>query len=75
MNGAGDSGIDIYWLPVGAGGRSVRLNGRAFEWLAAKRADRPPLDLYRAALEVHLDGFATRSRQWFWPRRARSLAP
>jgi hypothetical protein len=42
MNSAGDSGIDIYWLPVGAGGHSVRLNGRAFEWLAAKRGPPPP---------------------------------
>jgi hypothetical protein len=56
MNSAGDSGIDIYWLPVDAGGHSVRLNGRAFEWLAAKRAHRGPLDLYHAALEVQLDG-------------------
>jgi hypothetical protein len=56
MNGAGDSGIDIYWLPVGAGGRFVRLNGRVFEWLAAKRSHRRPLDLYHAALEVYLDG-------------------
>jgi hypothetical protein len=56
MNSAGDSGIDICWLPVGAGGRFVRLNGRVFEWLAAKRTHRRPLDLYHAALEIHVDG-------------------
>src|SRR5438552_8736065 len=25
------AGIDLYWLPLGAGGRSVRLNGQVFE--------------------------------------------
>jgi hypothetical protein len=56
MKSSGDSGIDIYWLPVGAGGHSVRLNGRVFESLAARPAHHRPLDLYHAALEVHLDG-------------------
>ena len=23
-----EASIDLYWLPLGAGGRSVRLNGR-----------------------------------------------
>ena len=35
------SGIDLYWLPLGAGGHSVRLNGRIFEAIAAHRAGRP----------------------------------
>jgi hypothetical protein len=26
-----DTGVDLYWLPLGAGGHSVRLNGRIFE--------------------------------------------
>jgi hypothetical protein len=56
VSGAGESAIDIYWLPLGAGGRSVRLNGRAYEWLAAQSAHRRPLDLYHAALEFYLDG-------------------
>ena len=25
------SSVDLYWLPLGAGGHSVRLNGRVFE--------------------------------------------
>jgi len=25
------SGIDLYWLPLGAGGWFVRLNGRVYE--------------------------------------------
>jgi hypothetical protein len=53
----GDSmecGIDLYWLPLGAGGRSVRLNGRAFEAVAARLERRPPADLYHSALEVRV---------------------
>jgi hypothetical protein len=44
--------VDLYWLPLGAGGRSVRLNGRVYEWAIARLAGRAPLDLYHAALEV-----------------------
>jgi hypothetical protein len=36
------TGIDLYWLPLGAGGHSVAWNGRIFEWLAA-RIDRRAL--------------------------------
>lgn len=46
--------IELLWLPLGAGGHSVRLNGRVFEWCAARLARREPLDLYHSALEVHL---------------------
>lgn len=42
----------LHWLPLGAGGRSVRWNGRVFEWVAARREGRPACDLYHAALEV-----------------------
>ena len=38
-------GVFLYWLPLGAGGHSVRLNGRVFEAVAARlerrRAVRP----------------------------------
>ena len=44
--------VDLYWLPLGAGGRSVRLNGRLYEALAARLARRGQRDLYHAALEV-----------------------
>ncbi|MDX6448743.1 MAG: hypothetical protein QOD08_1206, partial [Gaiellaceae bacterium] len=30
MSAATRSRIDLYWLPLGAGGNSVRLNGRVF---------------------------------------------
>lgn len=47
-------GVDLYWLPLGAGGNSVRLNGRVFEWVIARHQHRKPLALYHSALEVHL---------------------
>jgi hypothetical protein len=47
---------DLYWIPLGAGARSVRVNGRVFEALVAARRHRRPLDLYHAALVVELDG-------------------
>jgi len=47
-------GVDLYWLPLGAGGHSVRLNGRVFEAAAARLGRRPRRDLYHSALDVHL---------------------
>ncbi len=44
--------VDLYWLPLGAGGRSVRLNGKVYESIAARTAGREPQDLYHSALEV-----------------------
>jgi hypothetical protein len=51
---AGRAGVDLYWLPLGAGGRSVRWNGRAFEAVAARMKHRSVRDLYHSALEVRL---------------------
>jgi hypothetical protein len=51
---ASGSGVDLYWLPLGAGGHSVRLNGRVYERVAAWLQRRKPLDLYHAALRVEL---------------------
>jgi hypothetical protein len=47
-------GIDLYWLPLGAGGSFVRFNGRIFEALQASVARRRALDLYHSALEVNV---------------------
>jgi hypothetical protein len=44
--------IDLYWLPLGPGGHFVRLNGRAYEAMAALRERRPRSGLYHSALEV-----------------------
>lgn len=48
------AGVDLYWLPLGAGGRSVRLNGRVFEAVAARLERRARSDLYHSALEVRV---------------------
>ncbi|MGZ4397846.1 MAG: hypothetical protein ACXVZ1_05445 [Gaiellaceae bacterium] len=48
------SRIDLYWLPLGAGGRSVRLNGRVFEAVAARLERRDRCDLYHSALVVRV---------------------
>ena len=32
--------VDLYWLPLGAGGRCVRANGRIYEAVAARLAGR-----------------------------------
>jgi len=47
--------VDLFWIPLGAGGHSVRFNGRAFEAIEAVRQRRPRCDLYHAALVVELD--------------------
>lgn len=47
-------GIDLFWLPLGAGGNFVRLNGRIYEAVASRLEGRPPSDLYHSALEVRL---------------------
>jgi hypothetical protein len=46
------AGIDLYWLPLGAGGHFVRFNGRVYEFIEARREHRAPLALYHTALEV-----------------------
>lgn len=53
---AGVARVELYWLPLGAGGHFVKFNGRAYEALAARLQRRPPCDLYHSALEVQVDG-------------------
>jgi hypothetical protein len=58
---AGDAGgqaaaLDLYWLPLGAGGHFVRLNGRVYEAVAARLQRRPACDLYHSALQVEVAG-------------------
>ena len=45
--------VDLFWLPLGAGGHVVRWNGRVYEWLSARRQHRAALDLYHAGLMLH----------------------
>jgi hypothetical protein len=49
-----DASVDLYWLPLGAGGHFVRLNGRIFEAVAARLERRPRCDLYHSALVVRV---------------------
>ena len=53
---AAQAAVDLYWLPLGAGGRFVRLNGRVYEAVAARLQRRPACDLYHSALQVELSG-------------------
>ena len=46
--------VDLYWLPLGAGGHSVRVNGKVYEAIAARLTRRAPCDLYHSALEVRV---------------------
>src|ERR1700751_4205119 len=46
--------VDLDWLPLGAGGHAVRLNGLVFEALAAHQHHRGRADLYHSGLEVHV---------------------
>ena len=46
--------VDLYWLPLGAGGHSVRLNGKVYEAAVALIERRRRYDLYHSALEVHV---------------------
>jgi hypothetical protein len=48
------AGVELYWLPLGAGGHSVRLNGRVYERVVAWLERREALALYHAALRVKL---------------------
>ena len=50
----GTAAVDLYWLPLGAGGHFVRLNGRLYEALVARMERRPACDLYHSALQVEL---------------------
>jgi Polyketide cyclase / dehydrase and lipid transport len=50
----GESVVELYWLPLGAGGHSVRVNGKVFEAVAARRQRRERCDLYHAGLQVYV---------------------
>lgn len=49
-----EAAVDLYWLPLGAGGHCVRLNGLVFETLSARIERRERYDLYHSALEVQV---------------------
>ena len=49
-----DAAVNLYWLPLGAGGHSVRFNGLLYEAAVALLGHRPACDLYHSALEVRV---------------------
>jgi hypothetical protein len=49
------SAVDLHWLPLGAGGHSVRWNGRIYEAVKARLEHRRPMALYHSALQVEID--------------------
>jgi hypothetical protein len=51
---ASQASIELYWLPLGAGGWFVRLNGRIWEAIHGRRGRRRPLDRYHTALVVRV---------------------
>jgi hypothetical protein len=46
--------VELYWLPLGAGGWFVKLNGRIWEVIHALWQRRRPRDLYHTALVVRV---------------------
>jgi hypothetical protein len=48
------AGVDLFWIPLGAGAHVVRVSGRAFEALSAHHQRRRRCDLYHSALEVRV---------------------
>jgi hypothetical protein len=50
--GLPSAAVDLYWIPLGAGQRVVRLSGRLFEALSARLQRRSSYDLYHSALVI-----------------------
>ena len=52
MTVPGESAVELYWLPLGAGGHVVKHTGRLFELASAYREHRTARALYHSALQV-----------------------
>jgi len=50
------TGVDLYWVPLGAGDHIVRVSGKLYEALKGISERRPRTDLYHSALEITLPG-------------------
>jgi hypothetical protein len=53
---SGLAGVDLYWIPLGAGDHIVRVSGKLYEALKGISEHRPRTDLYHSALEIILPG-------------------
>src|SRR5947209_16787802 len=61
--------VDLYWIPLGAGGHFVRFNGKVYEAFSARRGRRPEQDLYHSALEIGLpEGRSAIEMAWPVPK-------
>lgn len=56
MERSSDAVVELYWIPLGAGGHSVRLNGRVYGAIVAAWQRRTRCDIYHAALVIDVDG-------------------
>lgn len=68
---AGEAGVVLWWLPVGAGGHVVRRTSGWWERIEAFRARRAPRPLFHAALEVTSGGhrhIIEMAPQWAGPQ-------
>jgi hypothetical protein len=54
--GTSGAGVDLYWIPLGAGDHIVRMSGKLYEALKGILERRPRTDLYHSALEITLPG-------------------
>ncbi len=48
--------VELHWIPLGAGGRSVRFNGIVYEAVVARCQRRSRCDIVHAALTITLRG-------------------
>lgn len=66
--------LDLYWIPLGAGGHVVRWNGLLYEAVVARRQHRPRRPLFHAALVADLpEGRTTIEVGPAWDRNDGSL--
>jgi hypothetical protein len=56
VRASSDAAVDLYWIPLGAGNRCVRFNGRVYDAVGAAIGRRPRSSLFHSALVVELDG-------------------
>jgi hypothetical protein len=53
-NDVSSATVDLYWIPLGAGGHVVRWNGKVYEAIKAVVERRHRYDLYHTALEINV---------------------
>lgn len=54
MSASPRAAVDLFWIPLGAGGHVVRASGTIYEAIDAVVGRRPRADLYHSALTVDL---------------------